>query len=33
MKLRDAERWLPNHLDRVDRLGASLGPLKDRLAR
>jgi uncharacterized protein YecE (DUF72 family) len=26
MKLRDAERWLPNHLDRVRRLGPSLGP-------
>ena len=26
MKLRDAERWLPNHLDRVQRLGAALGP-------
>jgi uncharacterized protein YecE (DUF72 family) len=26
MKLRDAERWLPNHLDRVTRLGAALGP-------
>jgi len=26
MKLRDAESWLPNHLDRVERLGASLGP-------
>ncbi len=26
MKLRDAKRWLPNHLDRVRRLGASLGP-------
>lgn len=26
MKLRDAESWLPNHLDRVDRLGKSLGP-------
>ena len=26
MKLRDAERWLPNHIDRVDRLGAHLGP-------
>jgi len=26
MKLRDAERWLPNHLDRVCRLGAALGP-------
>jgi uncharacterized protein YecE (DUF72 family) len=26
MKLRDAERWLPNHLDRVERLGAALGP-------
>lgn len=26
MKLRDAESWLPNHLDRVDRLGRSLGP-------
>ncbi len=26
MKLRDAATWLPNHLDRVDRLGASLGP-------
>jgi uncharacterized protein YecE (DUF72 family) len=26
MKLRDAARWLPNHLDRVERLGAALGP-------
>jgi uncharacterized protein YecE (DUF72 family) len=26
MKLRDAESWLPNHLDRVERLGRSLGP-------
>lgn len=26
MKLRDASSWLPNHLDRVRRLGASLGP-------
>lgn len=26
MKLRDAARWLPNHLDRVERLGSSLGP-------
>jgi uncharacterized protein YecE (DUF72 family) len=26
MKLRDANRWLPNHLERVRRLGASLGP-------
>lgn len=26
MKLRDAQRWLPNHLDRVERLGAHLGP-------
>jgi uncharacterized protein YecE (DUF72 family) len=26
MKLRDAESWLPNHLDRVDRLGPHLGP-------
>ncbi len=26
MKLRDAARWLPNHLDRVRRLGPSLGP-------
>jgi uncharacterized protein YecE (DUF72 family) len=26
MKLRDAERWLPNHLDRVERLGDHLGP-------
>src|SRR5438093_2420760 len=26
MKLRDAASWLPNHLDRVDRLGKSLGP-------
>ncbi len=26
MKLRDAATWLPNHLDRVERLGASLGP-------
>lgn len=26
MKLRDAERWLPNHLDRVRRLGPALGP-------
>jgi uncharacterized protein YecE (DUF72 family) len=26
MKLRDAGSWLPNHLDRVDRLGPALGP-------
>ena len=26
MKLRDAASWLPNHLDRVCRLSASLGP-------
>jgi uncharacterized protein YecE (DUF72 family) len=26
MKLRDAVTWLPNHLDRVYRLGPSLGP-------
>ncbi len=26
MKLRDAGSWLPNHLDRVDRLGDHLGP-------
>jgi uncharacterized protein YecE (DUF72 family) len=26
MKLRDPERWLANHLDRVDRLGPALGP-------
>ena len=26
MKLRDARSWLPNHLDRAERLGASLGP-------
>jgi uncharacterized protein YecE (DUF72 family) len=26
MKLRDAASWLPNHLDRVERLGATLGP-------
>jgi uncharacterized protein YecE (DUF72 family) len=26
MKLRDARSWLPNHLDRLDRLGASAGP-------
>jgi uncharacterized protein YecE (DUF72 family) len=26
MKLRDASSWLPNHLDRVERLGESLGP-------
>jgi uncharacterized protein YecE (DUF72 family) len=26
MKLRDAGSWLPNHLDRARRLGASLGP-------
>ena len=26
MKLRDAASWLPNHLDRVERLGRSLGP-------
>jgi uncharacterized protein YecE (DUF72 family) len=26
MKLRDAASWLPNHLDRVRRLGAHLGP-------
>jgi uncharacterized protein YecE (DUF72 family) len=27
MKLRDARTWLPNFLDRADRLGASLGPI------
>src|SRR3954454_4932307 len=26
MTLRDATSWLPNHLDRVERLCASLGP-------
>jgi uncharacterized protein YecE (DUF72 family) len=26
MKLRDGASWLPNHLDRVDRLGDHLGP-------
>jgi uncharacterized protein YecE (DUF72 family) len=26
MKLRDAASWLPNHLDRVERLGDRLGP-------
>jgi len=26
MKLRDARRWLPNHLERVGRLGPALGP-------
>lgn len=26
MKLRDAPSWLPNHLDRLDRLGPSAGP-------
>ncbi len=26
MKLRDASSWLPNHMDRAERLGASLGP-------
>lgn len=26
MKLRDATSWLPNHLDRVRRLGGALGP-------
>jgi uncharacterized protein YecE (DUF72 family) len=26
MKLRDAASWLPNHLDRVERLGGALGP-------
>jgi uncharacterized protein YecE (DUF72 family) len=26
MKLSDASSWLPNHLDRVTRLGVSLGP-------
>ncbi|HEX9994169.1 MAG TPA: DUF72 domain-containing protein [Acidimicrobiales bacterium] len=26
MKLADAARWLPNHLDRADRLGHALGP-------
>jgi uncharacterized protein YecE (DUF72 family) len=26
MKLRDAASWMPNHLDRVERLGPSLGP-------
>lgn len=26
MKLRDAASWLPNHLDRVERVGPALGP-------
>ncbi len=26
MKLRDAASWLPNHLDRLDRLGRTAGP-------
>ncbi|MDX6717720.1 MAG: hypothetical protein QOH30_4278 [Baekduia sp.] len=26
MKLRDAASWLPNHLDRAERLGPALGP-------
>src|SRR5439155_26616040 len=26
MKLRDAQSWLPNHIDRAGRLGTSLGP-------
>ncbi len=26
MKLRDAQSWLPNHVDRAQRLGAALGP-------
>ena len=26
MKLRDAANWMPNHLDRVERLGQHLGP-------
>lgn len=26
MKLRDAASWLPNHLDRAERLGPTLGP-------
>jgi uncharacterized protein YecE (DUF72 family) len=26
MKLKDAASWLPNHLDRLDRLGPSAGP-------
>jgi uncharacterized protein YecE (DUF72 family) len=26
MKLRDAASWLPNHIDRVERFGPSLGP-------
>jgi uncharacterized protein YecE (DUF72 family) len=26
MELKDAASWLPNHLDRLDRLGASAGP-------
>src|SRR5690242_16205594 len=26
MKLRDAASWLPNHLDRLERLGAAAGP-------
>ena len=26
MQLRDAASWLPNHLDRVERLGAAIGP-------
>ncbi|MDQ1401339.1 MAG: hypothetical protein QOK20_3271, partial [Acidimicrobiaceae bacterium] len=26
MKLKDAASWLPNHLDRLDRLGPAAGP-------
>jgi uncharacterized protein YecE (DUF72 family) len=26
LKLRDAASWLPNHLDRLDRLGPTAGP-------
>jgi uncharacterized protein YecE (DUF72 family) len=26
MKLRDATSWLPNHVDRLERLGAAVGP-------
>jgi uncharacterized protein YecE (DUF72 family) len=26
MKLRDAQSWLPNHLDRIERLGKAAGP-------
>ena len=33
MKLRDAESWLPNHVDRLERLGRSAGPTLVQLPR